>query len=88
MSHGLGLDLSGEDLFISRFPVHRACRDGDVGALFSLIQLNQAHLTAEDSNYGWTPLHWAAHYGQVGTRSRRPLAPGGDKLDASSSKWG
>ncbi|KAL6115581.1 ankrd10 [Pungitius sinensis] len=64
MSHGPGLDLSGED-FISRFPVHRACRDGDVGALFSLIQLNQAHLTAEDSSYGWTPLHWAAHYGQL-----------------------
>ncbi|KAM8903486.1 ankyrin repeat domain-containing protein 10a [Spinachia spinachia] len=61
MSHGLGLDSSSDDLF----PVHRACRDGDIGALFSLIQLNQTHLTAEDSSYGWTPLHWAAHYGQL-----------------------
>ncbi|XP_008278009.1 ankyrin repeat domain-containing protein 10-like isoform X2 [Stegastes partitus] len=56
-------DFSGDEVFIRRFPVHRACRDGDVGALLSLS--NQAHLTAEDSCYGWTPIHWAAHYGQL-----------------------
>lgn len=67
MSEGRGLDVSGDELFSSRFPVHRACRDGDVGALVSLVQQlsNPAHLTAEDSSYGWTPLHWAAHYGQL-----------------------
>uniref|UniRef100_A0A8C2XFZ9 Ankyrin repeat domain 10a n=1 Tax=Cyclopterus lumpus TaxID=8103 RepID=A0A8C2XFZ9_CYCLU len=67
MSEGRGLDVSREDLFTSRFPVHRACREGDVGALVSLTrQLSSpAHLTAEDSSYGWTPLHWAAHYGQL-----------------------
>ncbi|XP_068560745.1 ankyrin repeat domain-containing protein 10-like isoform X2 [Cebidichthys violaceus] len=67
MSQGPGLDVSTEELFINRFPVHRACRDGDVGALGSLIQQlsNRSHLTAEDSSYGWTPLHWAAHYGQL-----------------------
>ncbi|GAA6216187.1 ankyrin repeat domain-containing protein 10 isoform X1 [Lates japonicus] len=60
-------DLYSDEVFISRFPIHRACRDGDVGALVSLSQQlsNQAHLTAEDSCYGWTPIHWAAHYGQL-----------------------
>lgn len=70
MSVELEPDFSNDDVFISRFPVHRACRDGDIGALVSLLQQlsNQAHLTAEDSCYGWTPLHWAAHYGQVGIK--------------------
>uniref|UniRef100_UPI0037E925F2 ankyrin repeat domain-containing protein 10a n=1 Tax=Semicossyphus pulcher TaxID=241346 RepID=UPI0037E925F2 len=67
MSLGLEPDFSSDEVFSSKFPVHRACRDGDVGALVSLLQhlSNRAHLTAEDSNYGWTPLHWAAHYGQL-----------------------
>ncbi|KAM4537808.1 ankyrin repeat domain-containing protein 10-like [Fundulus diaphanus] len=49
------------------FPIHRACRDGDLLALMSLLQQlsNETHLTAEDSCYGWTPIHWAAHYGQL-----------------------
>ncbi|XP_023282824.1 ankyrin repeat domain-containing protein 10-like isoform X2 [Seriola lalandi dorsalis] len=67
MSAGQETDFSCDEVFISRFPIHRACRDGDVGALVSLShQLpDQAPLTAEDSCYGWTPIHWAAHYGQL-----------------------
>ncbi|KAI9526166.1 hypothetical protein NQZ68_002714 [Dissostichus eleginoides] len=67
MSGGLQADFSNEEGFISRFPVHRACRDGDVGALVSLFQQlsDPAPLTAEDPCYGWSPLHWAAHYGQL-----------------------
>ncbi|XP_049919483.1 ankyrin repeat domain-containing protein 10-like [Epinephelus moara] len=67
MSEGLEPDFSGDEAFKGRFPIHRACRDGDVGALVSLLQQppNRAHLTTEDSCYGWTPLHWAAHYGQL-----------------------
>uniref|UniRef100_A0A3P8P1D1 Ankyrin repeat domain 10a n=1 Tax=Astatotilapia calliptera TaxID=8154 RepID=A0A3P8P1D1_ASTCA len=67
MSGGLEARFSGDDVFVSRFPVHRACRDGDVGALVLLLQQlsNHIHLTAEDSFYGWTPIHWAAHYGQL-----------------------
>ncbi|XP_039997953.1 ankyrin repeat domain-containing protein 10a [Xiphias gladius] len=67
MSVRQGPDFSGDEVFVSRYPIHRACRDGDVGALVSLSQQlsNQAHLTAEDSCYGWTPIHWAAHYGQL-----------------------
>lgn len=67
MSVSLEPDLSSDDVFISLFPIHRACRDGDVGALVSLLQRfsNQSHLTVEDSYYGLTPIHWAAHHGQV-----------------------
>lgn len=71
MSLGPEPDFSSDEVFTNRYPVHLACRDGDVGALVSLLQQlsNQAHLTTEDSSYGWTPLHWAAHYGQVGIRT-------------------
>ncbi|XP_071385546.1 ankyrin repeat domain-containing protein 10-like [Centroberyx affinis] len=67
MSVGVESGFSSDEVLTSRFPVHRACRDGDVAALVSLLQQlsNQAHLTAEDSFYGWTPIHWAAHYGQL-----------------------
>ncbi|XP_053170470.1 ankyrin repeat domain-containing protein 10a [Scomber japonicus] len=69
MSVGLEPDLFGDEVFTSMFPIHRACRDGDVGALASLLQqlshIDRAPLTAEDSCYGWTPIHWAAHYGQL-----------------------
>ncbi|XP_076579170.1 ankyrin repeat domain-containing protein 10a [Chaetodon auriga] len=67
MSVGLESDVSSDEAFTSRFPIHRACRDGDVGALVPLLQQlsNQAYLTVEDSCHGWTPMHWAAHYGQL-----------------------
>ncbi|XP_072235425.1 ankyrin repeat domain-containing protein 10a [Leuresthes tenuis] len=67
MSVGLEPVFSGDEVFFRQFPVHRACRDGDISALVSLLQQlsNQGHLTTEDSCYGWTPLHWAAHYGQL-----------------------
>jgi len=63
--------------FGARFPLHRACRDGDVGALGSLLlrcccrgdpgdtAAHLAHLVTEDPCRGWTPIHWAAHGGQV-----------------------
>ncbi|XP_054624876.1 ankyrin repeat domain-containing protein 10a isoform X2 [Dunckerocampus dactyliophorus] len=63
--------LNDDEAFTSRFPIHRACRDGDVGALMSLFQ-NHTRLTTEDSCYGWTPIHWAAHCGQEEGRSRSP----------------
>lgn len=71
MSAGLEAGLSADEMFVSLFPVHRACRDGDLGALVSLVRhfSNLAHLTVEDSCCGWTPIHWAAHYGQVEFRS-------------------
>lgn len=70
MSVGLKQDLPGDDAFMSRFPIHRACRDGDVGALVSMLERlsSRTPLTVEDSFCGWTPLHWAARGGQVHLR--------------------
>lgn len=67
MSVGVESGFSSEEVLTSRFPLHRACRDGDVGALCSLLQCtsNPADLTVEDTFYGWTPIHWAAHFGKV-----------------------
>ncbi len=66
MSVRLEPDIFSDDVFISRFPIHRACRDGDVAALVPLLQqLSNQALTVEDSCHGWTPIHWAAHHGQV-----------------------
>ncbi|XP_063069762.1 ankyrin repeat domain-containing protein 10b [Engraulis encrasicolus] len=67
MSVGIESGFSSEEVLNIRFPLHRACRDGDVGALCSILQrtTNQADLAVEDSFYGWTPLHWAAHFGKL-----------------------
>ncbi|XP_077461295.1 ankyrin repeat domain-containing protein 10a [Stigmatopora argus] len=53
-----------DEVFTTMFPIHRACRDGDVGALLSLDH-HHTQIRAEDSYYGWTPIHWAAHRGQL-----------------------
>ncbi|XP_077392406.1 ankyrin repeat domain-containing protein 10b isoform X1 [Festucalex cinctus] len=67
MSVGCESGFSSEEVLNSRFPLHRACRDGDVGALCSLLQTtaNPADLAVEDTFYGWTPIHWAAHFGKL-----------------------
>ncbi|KAK7882475.1 hypothetical protein WMY93_028649 [Mugilogobius chulae] len=67
MSTGLESGFSSEEVLTARFPLHRACRDGDVCALFSLLQsvATPADLAVEDTFYGWTPIHWAAHFGKL-----------------------
>ncbi|XP_051558504.1 ankyrin repeat domain-containing protein 10a [Myxocyprinus asiaticus] len=67
MSVGLEPGFSNDEVLNIRYPLHRACRDGDVGALCLLLQhsTNLADLVAEDSFYGWTPIHWAAHFGKL-----------------------
>ncbi|XP_075963173.1 ankyrin repeat domain-containing protein 10b isoform X2 [Anarhichas minor] len=67
MSVGVESGFSSEEVLNSRFPLHRACRDGDVGALCALLQgtSNPADLSVEDTFYGWTPVHWAAHFGKL-----------------------
>ncbi|CAL8322514.1 unnamed protein product [Merluccius merluccius] len=64
--------FSSEEVLSHRFPLHRACRDGDVAALCALLRgcggggaADRAALAAEDSFYGWTPIHWAAHFGKL-----------------------
>ncbi|XP_066517539.1 ankyrin repeat domain-containing protein 10a [Hoplias malabaricus] len=70
MSAGVEADLRAVsvDALRSVFPLHGACRDGDVSAVTALLQQSSdrpLHLTAEDSLYGWTPIHWAAHFGKL-----------------------
>lgn len=67
MSAGQESGFSSEEVLTARFPLHRACRDGDIGALLSLLQgtSNPADLAVEDTFYGWTPIHWAAHFGKL-----------------------
>ncbi|XP_054480015.1 ankyrin repeat domain-containing protein 10-like [Anoplopoma fimbria] len=62
MSEAPGPDSSPDAVFSGRFPLHRACRDGDVRAVEALLP---AASLEEDSRYGWSALHWAAHYGQL-----------------------
>ncbi|XP_007889959.1 ankyrin repeat domain-containing protein 10 isoform X1 [Callorhinchus milii] len=66
MSSSCDRGFSSEELLSLRFPLHRACRDGDLLLLRSLLALPAtADLTLEDNFYGWTPLHWAAHFGKL-----------------------
>lgn len=75
---GVEAGFSSEELLSLRFPLHRACRDGDLVALCSLLpHTPRAHLAAEDSFYGWTPVHWAAHFGKVGAGTLRRHFPRG-----------
>ncbi|KAM8976366.1 ankyrin repeat domain-containing protein 10 [Pelodytes ibericus] len=61
--------FSSEEVLSLRFPLHRACRDGDLSCLTSLLQgppgNTALQLGKEDSCYGWTPIHWAAHFGKL-----------------------
>ncbi|KAI1885332.1 hypothetical protein AGOR_G00219050 [Albula goreensis] len=87
MSVSIESGFSSEEVLNIRFPLHRACRDGDIGALCSLLQCitNQADLAAEDSFYGWTPIHWAAHFGKLECMMR--LVQVGCGVNAVTSKF-
>lgn len=56
---------ASEDFLVKNFPVHRACRDGDVEQLTALMSVGNVNLYEEDDFYGWTPIHWAAYFGKV-----------------------
>ena len=56
---------TSEEILKSQFPLHRACRDGDVEELSRLLIVAQNGIYEEDSFYGWTPAHWAAYFGKV-----------------------
>ncbi|KAK2493536.1 hypothetical protein MC885_014706 [Smutsia gigantea] len=83
---GVEAGFSSEELLSLRFPLHRACRDGDLAALCSLLQQTpRAHLAAEDSFYGWTPVHWAAHFGKLECLVQ--LVRAGATLDVSTTRY-
>ncbi|KAM9189900.1 ankyrin repeat domain-containing protein 10 [Dugong dugon] len=83
---GVEAGFSSEELLSLRFPLHRACRDGDRAALCALLQqAPSAHLAAEDSFYGWTPVHWAAHFGKL--ECLIELVRAGATLNVSTTRY-
>ncbi|KAM9486922.1 ankyrin repeat domain-containing protein 10-like isoform 2-T2 [Clarias gariepinus] len=79
--------FSSEEVLSARFPLHRACRDGDVLALHQLLQsdTHRSELLTEDSFYGWTPVHWAAHFGRL--ECVMQLVQAGCGVNASTSRF-
>ncbi|ELU04948.1 hypothetical protein CAPTEDRAFT_218756 [Capitella teleta] len=75
---------TSEEILRSRFPLHRACRDGDVDALSALLLEAQHEIYSEDIFYGWTPAHWAAYFGKLSCLMR--LLQTHFNCDACSSK--
>ena len=65
-SHGLGTwSERNEEIFRTNYPIHRACRDGDIDCLVSLLSAGYVDFFEEDDFYGWTPCHWASYFGKV-----------------------
>ncbi|XP_019379774.1 PREDICTED: ankyrin repeat domain-containing protein 10 isoform X1 [Gavialis gangeticus] len=88
MSLGPGAEagFSSEELLTLRFPLHRACRDGDLPALCALLHSSpRSDLAAEDSFYGWTPIHWAAHFGKLECLIQ--LVRAGATVNASTTRF-
>lgn len=55
-----------EEVLAHRFPLHKACRDGDPVTLSRLVaEFPYDQLVLEDPFYSWTPIHWAAYFGKV-----------------------
>ncbi|XP_022321207.1 uncharacterized protein LOC111123264 isoform X5 [Crassostrea virginica] len=57
--------MSTEELFHRNFPVHQACRNGDLESLSALLSSGNVDFYEEDSFTGWSPLHWAANFGKL-----------------------
>nr|XP_054754907.1 ankyrin repeat domain-containing protein 10-like isoform X2 [Lytechinus pictus] len=61
-------DLCGAEDLLQSFPLHRACRDGDLCSLAGLLGeavMSVCDASIQDPLFGWTPAHWAAHNGKV-----------------------
>ncbi|XP_066974824.1 ankyrin repeat domain-containing protein 10-like isoform X2 [Macrobrachium rosenbergii] len=65
--NGQSWSVMSENHLSEKFPLHRACRDGDIASLKLLLHQEAApsHITLEDTYYGWTPTHWAAYFGRL-----------------------
>ena len=61
------VELARNGVCLDDYPIHLACRDGDVRSLtkFAGPRQDKSNLTEEDSFYHWTPLHFASFFGQV-----------------------
>lgn len=55
----------GAEYLSSNFPLHRACRDGDVQTVGLILESNINMVTVEDCSHNWNPSHWAAYFGRI-----------------------
>lgn len=58
-------DSFDEMSFHCNYPVHRACRDGDVQTVSMALASDPSLSTSEDYFKHLTPMHWAATFGKV-----------------------
>ncbi|XP_067948312.1 ankyrin repeat domain-containing protein 10-like isoform X2 [Watersipora subatra] len=56
---------ASEEILKNRYPMHKACREGDIESVSLLVVSGQQNLLQEDEFYGWTPAHWAAYFGKL-----------------------
>ncbi|XP_033743121.1 ankyrin repeat domain-containing protein 10-like isoform X2 [Pecten maximus] len=80
-----GLSSSTDELLKTQFPLHQACRDGDLETLSSLLSSGNYNLYEEDGLYGWTPVHWAAHFGKLTCLMR--LLEHGASFDSTTNRF-
>lgn len=58
-------DSFDEMAFHRNYPLHRACKDGDVQTVSMLLGSNPNLAIAEDCYKHLTPIHWATTFGRV-----------------------
>ena len=58
-------DSFDEMAFHCNYPIHRACRDGDVQTVSMALSSDPCLSIAEDCFKHLTPIHWAATFGKV-----------------------
>jgi len=58
-------DSFDEMAFHCNYPIHRACRDGDVQTVSMVLQSNPSLSVTEDCFKHLTPIHWAAAFGKL-----------------------
>ncbi|XP_060071847.1 ankyrin repeat-containing protein DDB_G0279043-like isoform X1 [Ylistrum balloti] len=80
---------STDELLKTQFPMHHACRDGDLETLSRLLSSGSYNLYEEDGLYGWTPVHWAAHFGKLAClRKLTSLSNDGTLCHHATSRFG
>ncbi|XP_015903170.1 ankyrin repeat domain-containing protein 10 [Parasteatoda tepidariorum] len=47
------------------YPLHKACKDGDVPSITNLLNSNKYLLVVEDPLKNWSAVHWAAYSGHL-----------------------
>ncbi|XP_021359062.1 ankyrin repeat domain-containing protein 10-like isoform X2 [Mizuhopecten yessoensis] len=79
------MSFSTDELLKTQFPLHHACRDGDLETVSNLLSSGDFNLYEEDGLYGWTPVHWAAHFGKLTCLMR--LLEHGASFDSATNRF-